>query len=151
MKAFLDDIIAYIKDAFLNDKDIVKKVSVGDAYDENATLKPPYIFIQEINDNEAYSSFDGEDISYVPMQISTFCSQMKIGEETQSAQSASLIFVDKIKSLFSIPNIVKWNKNIKLVRRVGGTIAMPVQKGTTTYFSNIRYDFYVTANYQKIS
>lgn len=151
MKAFIDDIIAYIADNFANDSEVSKDVFVGEAYDENAKLKPPYIFVQEIGDSDAqqYSTFDGETISYVPVQITVFCQQMKIGNETYTAKDASAIFADKIKLMFDVLKTVKWNKNVKLMRRVGGTPSMPTQKGTTTYFSPIRYDFYVNYNYQK--
>lgn len=153
MKSFVDDIIAYIADNFSNDGEISKKVSVGDAYDENAKLTPPYIFVQQIDDSDAqqYDTFDGEAISYVPIQISSFCQQMKIAGTTYTAKQASAIFADKIKDMFDIPKAIKWNNNIKLMRRVGGTPSMPTQKGTTTYFSPTRYDFYVNRNYKKIN
>jgi hypothetical protein len=126
---------------------------VGYAYDENCTLKPPYIFVQEIDDSQAeqYDSLDGEHISYVPIQISAFCQQMKIGEITFTAKESSAIFADKIKEMFKLPFAIKWNKNIKLMNRVGGTPSMPTQKGTTTYFSSVRYNFYMDSDYKKIT
>lgn len=153
MKAFIDDIICYISDCFKNDSDISKKVLVGDAYDDSAKVTPPHIFVQEIDDSEAiqYSSFDGESISYVPIQISAYCQQMKIGGATYTAKDASAIFADKIKSMFQTLKVIKWNKNIKLMNRVGGTPSLPVQKGSTTYFSPIRYNFYVNYEYEKIN
>lgn len=152
MRAFIEDLISYISKNFANDADISKTVSVDDAYDENEKISPPHIFVQEIDDNDAqqYSSFDGEEISYVPVQITAFCQQMKIGGVTYSAKQSSAIFADKIKELFDITKTIRWNNNIRLMRRVGGTPSMPVQKGTTTYFSPIRYDFFVCRNYQKL-
>ena len=152
MKAFIDDIIFYISEFFSKDNDISKEVLVADAYDSNVKLVPPHIFVQEIDDSDAqeYSSFDGEEISYVPVQITAFCQQMKIGNITYSAKSCSAIFADKIKGLFDIVETVKWNKNIKIMRRVGGTPSIPLQKGSSTYFSPIRYDFYLSHNYEKI-
>lgn len=152
MRAFVDDLISYISQNFKNDAEISKKVAVDDAYDDNTKPFPPHIFVQEIGDSDAqqYSSFDGEEISYVPIQITAFCQQMKIGEKTCSAKESAAIFADKIKDMFDITKTTKWNENIKLMRRVGGTPSMPVQKGTTTYFSPIRYDFFVCRNYQKL-
>ena len=152
MKAFIDDIIEYISKAFANDKDITKKVYVGEAYDENAKLKPPYIFVQAIDDSDAqqYDTFDGELLSYVPIQISAYCQQMAIGGTTYTAKQASAIFADKIKKMFDVITTTKWNNNVKLMRRVGGTPSMPTKGGETTYFSPIRYDFYVNHQYQKI-
>ena len=153
MNAFLEDMISYVSKNFEMDKDINDKVSVDDAYDENAQLIPPHIFIQEIDDSEAeqYSSFDGEMISYVPVQITAYCQQMEIANQLVSAKKASAIFADKIKAMFDTIKSIKWNKNIKRIRRVGGTPSMPTQKGVTTYFSPIRYDFYLTYNYEKLS
>ena len=152
MNAFVEDIISYVSKKFELDKDIKDKVSVDDAYDENVTLVPPHIFIQEIDDSEAqqYSTFDGELISYVPIQITAYCQQMEIANQTVTAKKASAIFADKIKAMFDTLEAIKWNKNIKLMRRVGGTPSMPTQKGVTTYFSPIRYDFYLNYKYEKI-
>lgn len=153
MKAFLDDIILYIADTFAQDKEISKKVSVGEAYDENAKPKPPYIYVQAIDDSDAqqYDTFDGESISYVPIQITAYCQQMAIGNNTYTAKDASAIFADKIKEMFDVIKTIKWNNNVKLMRRVGGTPSMPSSNGTTTYFSPIRYDFYINHKYQKIN
>lgn len=153
MNAFLEDIISYVSKNFELDEEIKDKVSVDDAYDENAQLAPPHIFIQEIDDSEAqqYSSFEGELISYVPVQITAYCQQMEIANELVSAKKASAIFADKIKAMFDITKAIEWNKNIKLIRRVGGTPSMPTQKGVTTYFSPIRYDFYLLYHYEKLS
>jgi hypothetical protein len=152
VNAFIEDIISYISSNFELDKDIKSKVSVSDAYDENVKLKPPHIFIQEIDDSEAqqYSTFDGELISYVPVQISSYCQQMEIAGKMVTAKKASAIFADKIKAMFDTIESIKWNKNIKLMRRVGGTPSMPTQKGTTTYFSPTRYDFYLNYKYENL-
>ena len=153
MKAFTDDIIAYISEAFAKDKDITKKVKVDYAYDEDATLKPPYIFVQAIDDSDAeqFDTFDGELISYVPVQITCYCQQMTIGGVKYTAREASLIFAQKVKELFLKLKAIVWNENIKLMRRVGGTPAMPTEQGSTTYFSPVRYNFYINHDYQKIN
>jgi hypothetical protein len=153
MNSFVEDIMSYVATGFELDKDIIDEVSVDDAYDENTNLNPPHIFIQKLDDQEAerFSTFDGETVSYVPIQITAFCQQMEIANQIVSAKKASSIFADKIKALFETSKVVQWNKNIKLMRRVGGTPSMPTQKGITTYFSPIRYDFYITYNYQKIN
>lgn len=153
MKSFTDDIIAYISKNFANDADISKKVKVDYAYDEDATLKPPYIFVQALDDSDAeqFDTFDGELISYVPVQITCYCQQMTIDGVKYTAREASLIFAQKVKEMFSKLRAVAWNKNIKLMRRVGGTLAMPVEQGSTTYFSPIRYEFYINLDYQKIN
>ena len=153
MRLFLDDLISYISDNFKNDSDISNNVKVNEAYEENSKITPPMIVVQAMDDSDAerFDTFDGELISYVPVQISIYCQQMQINGEIVSAKIASSIFADKIKSLFDTVKTVVWNSNIKLMRRVGGTPCMPMQKGTTTYFSPIRFDFYVNKDYQKIN
>jgi hypothetical protein len=153
MRLFLDDLISYISDNFKNDSDISNNVKVNEAYEENSKITPPMIVVQAMDDSDAerFDTFDGELISYVPVQITIYCQQMQINGEIVSAKIASSIFADKIKSLFDTVKTVVWNSNIKLMRRVGGTPCMPMQKGTTTYFSPIRFDFYVNKDYQKIN
>jgi hypothetical protein len=153
MRLFLDDLISYISDNFKNDSDISTKVKVNEAYEENSKITPPMIVVQAMDDSDAerFDTFDGELISYVPIQLTIYCQQMQIGDEVVSAKIASSIFADKIKAMFDNVKTVAWNSNIKLMRRVGGTPCMPLQKGTTTYFSPIRFDFYVNKDYQKIN
>lgn len=153
MKQFLDDIILYIKNAINADTDITKTVKVDKAYKYNDTITPPQISVQSIDDNDAelYNTYDGEEVSYCPIQITVYCNQMKIGNATKSAQDCSLIIADKIKALFDMKDTVEWNKNIVRMRRVGGTPSMPIETGATTYMSPIRYDFYVAKNYLTIT
>jgi hypothetical protein len=153
LKTFTDDIITYISQNLANDKDITKEVKVCYAYDEDVTLKPPYIFVQSIDDSDAeqFDTFDGESISYVPIQITAYCQQMRIGGVKYTAREASLVMAEKIKTMFSKLKAIEWNDNIKLIRRVGGTLAMPVEQGATTYFSPIRYDNYINYPYREIN
>lgn len=153
MKTFTDDIITYIYTNFANDNDFAKEVKVSYAYDEDITLKPPYIFVQAIDDSDAeqFDTFDGESISYVPIQISIYCQQMEIGNIKYTAKEASLLIAEKIKQMFSKLSAISWNNNIKLIRRVGGTLAMPVEQGSTTYVSPIRYDYYINYPYRELN
>lgn len=153
MKTFTDDIIAYIFENFAKDKDFTKEIKVSYAYDEDATLKPPYIFVQALDDSDAeqYDTFDGETISYVPIQINAYCQQMKIGGVKYTAKEASLVIAEKIKAMFDKTTTIAWNNNIKLMRRVGGTLAMPVEQGATTYVSPIRYDYYINYPYRVLN
>ena len=153
MRTFVDDIMLYISNNLKNDSEIFQKIKVADAYDENSKIAQPLVVVQSLDDSDAemYDTFDGELISYVPIQITAYCQQMQIGEKTVSAKNASAKFADKIKEMFDKVKTISWNKNIKLMRRVGGSPSMPLQKGTTTYFSPVRFDFYVDKNYQKIN
>lgn len=152
MKSFTDDIIKYITNNFANDESIGKKVKVDYAYNSDVSLKPPYIFVQAINDSDAeqFDTFDGVEMTYVPVQITAYCQQMKIDGVDYTANEVALIFAEKIKSMFSKVKAISWNNNIRLMRRVGSTPSMPLKNGATTYFSPIRYDFYINNPYREI-
>lgn len=149
---FVDDIIERIDTAFKADSEIKAKVTVVKAYRAEHTINAPEICVQAVDDSaaERYDTYDGEEVSYVPIQITCYTEQMTIAGIKRTAQDSALIFAEKIKQLFDMAETVKWNSNIVRMRRVGGIFGMPLQEGTTTYTSPIRYDFYVNKNYKKI-
>lgn len=153
MKQFTDDIIEYIKSQFALDTDIAKAVSVEYAYKQGEKIVCPYITVQVLdnNDSERYDTFQGECMSNIPLQITIYGQQMKVANVTKSAQDITYILADKLNRMFSKIKLVKWNDNIIRVRRAGTTFSMPLQEGTTTYFSSLRYDFYVVYDYQNIN
>lgn len=153
MKQFWDDIIDYLRENLNNTKEYTEIVKVDYSDDQSIDLKPPYVFIQPLQDTDAekYDTFDGEVVSYCPTQITVFCQQMRINGELLSAKQVSLIFADKISQLFDKKTAVKWNKNIVLLRRVGEKFGMPVKSGATTYMSPLRYEFYIMRDYEKIN
>ena len=154
MKQFWDDIITYLTEKLNSDTDYEKEVKVDYTNNKKITVTPPHIFIQPMQDTDAeqYDAFyEGEVISYCPVQISAYCQQLRIKGELKSAQEVSMIFADKISHLFDKVTAVKWNKNIIRLRRVGENIGIPVDEGETTYVSPVRYEFYVSRNYEKIN
>lgn len=157
MKQFTDDIIAYLREKLNSDTDISKEVKVDYANDQSITIAPPHIFIQPMQDTDAeqYDTFyEGEVISYCPVQITAYCQQMRVGGAENplvSAQEVSMIMADKISRLFDKRSALAWNKNIIRLRRVGENFGMPTDKGATTYMSPIRFEFYILRDYEKIN
>lgn len=156
MKQFTDDIIAYLKERLNADTDIPKEVKVDYANNQSIKLQPPHIFVQPMQDTDAeqYDTFyEGEVISYCPVQITPYCQQMRIGVAGSpvSAQEVSMIMADKISRLFDKRVALAWNKNIIRLRRVGDSFGMPTDSGATTYMSPMRYEFYVSREYEKIN
>ena len=153
MKQFWDDIIEHLKTNLNNVQDYQEIVKVDYSDDQSVDMKPPYVFIQPLQDTDAerYDTFDGEVISYCPVQIIVYCQQMRINGELLSAKKASLVLADKISELFDKKSAIKWNKNIVLLNRVGEKFGMPVKSGATTYASPLRYEFYIMRNYEKIN
>jgi uncharacterized membrane protein len=152
MKQFTDDIIQYIKSQFALNTDIEKTVNVEYASKQEYELKCPCVLVQTLDDNdsEQYDTFQGETISNIPLQLTIYGQQMKIANVTRSSQDTVMILTDKVNKMFSKIKLTEWNRNIVRVRRTGTTFSMPLNDGATTYFSPMRYDFYVICDYQNI-
>lgn len=148
MKQFTDNLIEYIKNQFANDTDIAKAIKIEYAYSQSSKSTFPLITVQPLdnNDSERYDTYDGEQISNIPTQITIYAQQMKIANVMQSAQDVTFILADKLTKMFDKKKLVEWNDNIIRVRRAGTTFSMPLNDGTTTYFSALRYEFYVIYN-----
>lgn len=152
MKQFTDDLIEYIKNNFGQDSDIVDTVNVDYSYKQNKKLNCPFVSVQTLDnsDSEKYDTFDGELISNIQVQIIVYAQQMKIANITKNSQDSAMILTDKIIKMFDKIKTVEWNKNVILIRRAGTTFSMPLQDGSTTYFSPLRYEFYVEYDYKNI-
>ena len=112
---------------------------------------PPQIQIQ-IMDNaevERYSSFEGENISSIPLQITAYTSLMKIGNVTRSAQESSIIFGQKVKTLLNKlrENVV--NENITKCRIATTSPALQLLDGSKVYMTAIRCEFWVLNPYKE--
>lgn len=152
MKQFTDDLIEYIKNNFGQDSDIIDTVNVDYSYKQNKKLNCPFVSVQTLDnsDSEKYDTFDGELISNIQVQIIVYAQQMKIANITKNSQDSAMILTDKIIKMFDKIKTVEWNKNVILIRRAGTTFSMPLQDGSTTYFSPLRYEFYVEYDYKNI-
>lgn len=152
MKQFADDLIEYIRNKFAQDSDISDTVNVDYSYKQNNKLNCPFISVQTLDnsDSERYDTFDGELISNIQVQIIVYAQQMKIANITENSQDSAMILADKIIKMFDKIKVVEWNKNVIRVRRAGTTFSMPLKDGSTTYFSPLRYEFYVEYNYKNI-
>ena len=152
MKQFTDDLIEYIKNNFGQDSDIIDTVNVDYSYKQNKKLNCPFVSVQTLDnsDSEKYDTFDGELISNIQVQIIVYAQQMKIANITRNSQDSAMILTDKIIKMFDKIKTVEWNKNVILIRRAGTTFSMPLQDGSTTYFSPLRYEFYVEYDYKNI-
>lgn len=144
MNEFIDSLIEYIKTNFENDDSIKTKVNVCKAYKSNL-LPSPKIVVYVVDDSEAeqYSTFEGENVSRISVQITSFADQMKISGKTVSAQDAADIFSDRIRSLFQKKKLFDAIPGVLQVRRVGRTFAMPFGSGEKTYMSPVRFEIQI--------
>jgi phospholipase C len=151
MDKFLEWIQNYLNDGFENDSEITKKVTVELAYKQGnkiTTTNTPQIQIQ-IMDNaevERYSSFEGENVSSIPLQITAYTSQMKINNVMKSAQESSIIFGQKIKTLLNKLRESVVNENISRCRIATTSPALPLLEGEKVYMTAIRCEFWIAQN-----
>lgn len=152
MNDFLDYIKTYLETAFENDTDIEKEVTVTKAYKTNnqiSTTDTPQIQLQILNNAEVerYSSFEGENVSQIPLQITSYTTQMKIAGSTVSAQEASIIFGDKIKAMLNHLRESVVNENIGRCRIVSMSPALPLLEGSKVYTTAVRCEFWIAYPY----
>lgn len=147
MKDFIDSLIEYIKMSFENDDFIKTKVNVCKAYKSNL-LPSPKIVVYAVDDSEVaqHNTFEGENVSRISIQITSYADQMKISDKTVSAQDAADLFSDRIRSLFQKQKLVNAIPSVLQVRRVGRTFAMPFESGEKTYMSPVRFEIQVINN-----
>lgn len=147
MNEFLNYIKEYISQGFTNDSEITKTVTIENAYKSGNEIKTdnvPQVQVQIMDNSEvqAYTSFEGENISAIPLQITSYTAQMKIGGTMRSAQEASIIFGQKLKNMLDKLALATDNENIKLVVRTTMSPALPLLEGKV-YTTAIRYNFWV--------
>lgn len=152
MNEFLEYMKAYLSGKFAEDEEISKAVIVEKAYkinNEITTSNVPQIQIQIMNNSEVerYSSFDGENISSIPLQITSYTAQMKIGGVMKSAQEASIIFGQKVKDVLNTIRKSVENQNIKRCRIITMSPALPLLEGSKVYTTAIRCEFWIANPY----
>lgn len=152
MYQFLNWLKTYIEAAFTSDTEITKTVVVENAYKQGNTVNTtnvPQVQIQLLDNSEVerYSSFQGEHLSYVPVQLSVYSGQMKINETTYSAQDASIILGDKVKSMVAANEIQSQNKNIKRCIRTSMSPALQLIDGSKVYYTAVRVEFWIANPY----
>lgn len=157
MKTFIENLASYIYNGLAGDEEMPARILPYPAYQENVVIEPPAIYLQQLDDNEAqqFSTFDGELVSYIPVQISIYSQKRLLkkygSDHWYTAQEMCSKYADKIKDIFDAVKTIEWSKyQIKFVRRVGTSPSLPVKNGVSTYFCPVRYDFYVDRNYKSV-
>lgn len=153
MNKFFTWLKNYISTTFANDSEITKSVAVENAYkqgNEITTSNVPQIQVQILDNAESqrYSSFyEGENVTYLPMQITAYTGQMKINSVMKSAQEASIIFGEKIKTLLHARTIQEANRNIMRCRITTMSPALPLLEGDKVYTTAVRVEFWIAYPY----
>lgn len=153
MDEFLEWIKNYIKTQFEEYSELpkTKVVEIYNAYEpghEVSANTVPEIQVQILDNSEVvrYSSFEGENVTYIPLQITTYTGQMKMGSVMKSPQEWSIKFGEKLKTILnSLRNRVV-NKNILSVQIVGMSPALPLLEGKV-YTTAVRCRFWIANPY----
>lgn len=153
MYLFLEDLKKYIEECFKNDTDISvsKKPQVYSGYQiqHEPSSKKPEIQIQPLGNSEEvnYTTFCGKNANSIPVQVSIYTGQLKIGGVDYSAQDASIIFGDKIDKYVYDYIYSCDNKNIYSGRMMTTSPALPMNEGGSVYMTAVRFDFTIAHPY----
>jgi hypothetical protein len=148
MYKFLQDMKSYIKERINADADISKTygIEMYDAYTKGHTPTKTEVQFQIIDKNEVdrYSSFEGANVFYVPLQITVVAFQMKIAGVMTSPREGSLLLGDKIQNILNAKqDVVRAIPRITKVRLMTTSPSLPYEGGDKAYTTAIRCEFWI--------
>lgn len=145
--SFLEDMKKYIVDGLNADADISNTYGIV-GYDANTKGHTPaktevQFQIMDNNEVERYTSFEGANIYYIPLQITVFAFQMKLGAKIETPRVVSIKLGDKIIKLLNALKVVEANPRVKRVRIMTTSPALKYEGGDKAYTTAIRCEFWV--------
>ena len=145
MYKFLQDMKSYIKERINADADISKTVEMYDTYTKGHTPTTTEVQFQIMDNNEVerYTSFEGANIYYIPLQITVYAFQMKLAGTMTSPRVVSIKLGDKIIKQLEALKVVEAIPRVKRVRIMTTSPAMPFEGGDKAYTTAIRCEFWV--------
>jgi len=146
MLDFIEWLTTYINTILNSDADFdgaVFHTVYGYAYDSEFEF--PQVTIQVINDseNESYTTFEGEEVSNLGLQIDCFAQEMSIALTITEPQRACLVISDKIKKIFQDLKTNRVKTEILGVTRTGHNFSMPIDNGEQLYRVISRYNLLI--------
>ena len=151
MFEFLKYIKNYIETKFASDSELPQsfEMKVYDAYTVGHTPSKTEIQVQLLNDSEVerYSSFDSTHVSNIPLEIVVYAFKMKLSNEMVSPREVSIRLADKVKIMLNELRESNVNDNIKRVRIMTTSPALPTIDGSQSYMTAIRCEFWVANPY----
>ena len=141
MKPFTDQLMGYMSKAFAEDEVFPKNITVCESYKANITPTPKIVlYVSDDSEDARYTTFEGEAVSSVSIQITAFASQCKVGGEMLSAREAAVAFSEKLRTIFQKEIVRTAILEILTLRRVGKSSPLPLDSGEKTYFAPIRFE-----------
>ena len=145
--SFLEDMKKYIVDGLNADADISNTYGIV-GYDANTKGHTPtktevQFQIMDNNEVERYTSFEGANVYYIPLQITVWAFQMKLAGTMTSPRVDSIKLGDKIINQLEALKVVEALPIVKRVRIMTTSPAMPFEGGDKAYTTAIRCEFWV--------
>jgi hypothetical protein len=138
---------SYIKERINADADISKTYGIemydADTKGHSPTKTEVQFKIMDRNEVERYTSFEGENVSSIPLQIAVVAFQMKIAGVMTSAKDASILLGDKICNLLNAVDVVNAIPRVTRVRIITTSPALKYEGGDKAYTTAIRCEFWV--------
>lgn len=140
-----DDIKTYLNTKISADTDISASVEIVETYPYGKTPKPPQIMLQLADNTENVNgtTFEGERVSTVLLQVIVLASAMNFGNKKYNAQKSCDKLSDKLCNWFEKNTIVSGISSIINCRRVQWLPSQPYETGVTTYYSILRFELAV--------
>ena len=147
MYSFLEDMKKYIVDGLNADADISNTYGIV-GYDANTKGHTPtktevQFQIMDNNEVERYTSFEGANVYYIPLQITVYAFTMKLAGTMTAPRVVSIKLGDKIIKLLEALRVVEAIPRVNRVRLMTTSPAMPFEGGEKAYTTAIRCEFWV--------
>lgn len=142
----IDDLKSYINGEISKDNELNMSIGIKEQYPYGHKPNPPEILLQIVDNAEMSvgTTFEGERIATVLLQIIVMANSMTIGGKKYNAQKSCNILGDKVCEWFEKSNVKKNIPQIINTRRVQWAFATPYESGTTTYYGILRFDLTVS-------
>lgn len=145
--SFLEDMKKYIVDGLNADADISNTYGIV-GYDANTKGHTPtktevQFQIMDNNEVERYTSFEGANVYYIPLQITVYAFTMKLAGTMTAPRVVSIKLGDKIIKLLEALRVVEAIPRVNRVRLMTTSPAMPFEGGEKAYTTAIRCEFWV--------
>lgn len=152
MNDFLDWIMSYLETQFSADTSIQNTITTKLGYkagSEITTSSSPQIAVQIMDNSEVetYSSFEGENISSIPLQFTVYTGKINYNNIITEPQKSSMILGEKIKNILNKLRESVVNNNIKRCRISSMSPALPLSDGSKIYSTAIRCEFWIANPY----
>ena len=141
----LDKIKNYINEKIAEDTELNVSIGVREQYPYGHKPNPPEILLSVMDDveMETATTFDGETVSNISLQIIPVANSMNIGGKKHNAQNSCTILGDKIAMWFEKNAIKQILPEIINTRRVQKSNSIPYENGTTAYYAILRFSLMV--------